>query len=34
MFTAKYGDETTLIRLAGQLEKEAPWQDRRPPTWN
>ena len=34
MFTARYGDETMLIRLAGQLEKEAPWKDRRPPVWN
>jgi amidase len=33
MFTAKYADEATLFRLAGQLEKEAPWKDRRPPIW-
>jgi amidase len=26
MFTARYGDEATLFRLAGQLEKEMPWQ--------
>lgn len=30
MFTAKYADEATLFRLAAQLEKEAPWKDRRP----
>lgn len=30
MFTAKYADEATLFRLAGQLEKEMPWNDRRP----
>lgn len=30
MFTARYGDEGTLFRLAGQLEKEMPWKDRRP----
>jgi amidase len=33
MFTARYGDEATLLRLAGQLEKEAPWKHRRPPVW-
>ena len=33
MFTAKYADEATLFRLAGQLEKEMPWKDRRPPVW-
>ena len=33
MFTAKYGDEATLFRLAAQLEKEAPWKDRRPRVW-
>jgi amidase len=33
MFTAKYADEATLFRLAGQLEKEAPWKDRRPQVW-
>ena len=30
MFTARYGDEATLFRLAGQLEKEIPWAARRP----
>ncbi|MGI9169476.1 MAG: amidase, partial [Caulobacteraceae bacterium] len=34
MFTASYADEATLFRLAGQLEKEAPWKDRRPALWN
>jgi amidase len=34
MFTAKYADEATLFRLAGQLEKEMPWKDRKPPHWN
>jgi amidase len=34
MFTARYADEATLFRLAGQLEKEAPWKDRRPGVWN
>jgi amidase len=33
MFTAKFADEATLYRLAGQLEKELPWKDRRPPIW-
>jgi len=34
MFTARFADEATLYRLAGQLEKEQPWKDRRPPIWN
>jgi amidase len=34
MFTAKYADEATLYRLAGQLEKELPWKDRKPGIWN
>jgi amidase len=33
MFTARYADEATLFRLAGQLEKEMPWKDRRPKVW-
>jgi amidase len=33
MFTAKFADEATLYRLAGQLEKELPWKDRRPSVW-
>ncbi len=34
MFTGRYGDEATLYRLAGQLEKECPWKDRKPALWN
>jgi len=34
MFTTRYADEATLFRLAGQLEKEAPWKDRRPAVWD
>ncbi len=34
MFTGQFADEATLYRLAGQLEKECPWKDRKPPIWN
>lgn len=33
MFSARYADEATLLRLAAQLEKEAPWRHRRPKLW-
>lgn len=33
MFTGRFADEATLYRLAGQLEKELPWKDRRPPIY-
>jgi len=33
MFTGRFADEATLYRLAGQLEKELPWKDRRPKVW-
>lgn len=32
MFTARLGEEDLLFRLAGQLEKAAPWWDKIPPT--
>ena len=32
-FTGRYADEATLFRLAGQLEKERPWKERRPQIW-
>jgi amidase len=33
MFTARYADEARLFRLAGQLERECPWRERRPGIW-
>jgi amidase len=33
MLTARYAEEATLFRLAGQLEKEMPWAARRPSIW-
>ncbi len=29
-FLARVGDEATLLRVAGQLEKAKPWADRKP----
>ncbi|MDE2378894.1 amidase [Bradyrhizobium sp.] len=31
MFAARFGDEATLFRLAGQLEQACPWKDKVPP---
>jgi amidase len=30
----RFGDEGLLYRLSGQLEKECPWIDRKPPIWD
>jgi amidase len=30
MFSARFGEDTTLFRLAAQLEKAQPWDKRRP----
>lgn len=34
MFSGRYGDEATLIRMASQIEQAAPWSGRRPAIWN
>jgi amidase/6-aminohexanoate-cyclic-dimer hydrolase len=31
MFSARFGDEATLFRLAGQLEQVRPWKHKLPP---
>jgi Asp-tRNA(Asn)/Glu-tRNA(Gln) amidotransferase A subunit family amidase len=33
LFSARFGDEATLYRLAGQLEEAMPWKDKRPQIW-
>ena len=33
MFGARTGNEWELFQLAGQLERAAPWANRRPPVW-
>ena len=30
MFSARFGDEATLFRLAAQLEQARPWRGKRP----
>jgi len=32
-FMAGYGADGVLLRLAGQLERAAPWSGRRPQVW-
>ena len=33
MFGSRYGTESLLFALAGQLERAAPWAHRKPPVW-
>jgi hypothetical protein len=30
MFTGRFGEDATLFRIAGQLERAQPWATRRP----
>jgi amidase len=32
-FAGRFADESTLFRLAGQLEKARPWKDKHPPVY-
>ncbi|WP_355646260.1 hypothetical protein [Janthinobacterium lividum] len=32
-FMAGYANDGILLRLAGQLERAAPWGQKRPPVW-
>ena len=34
MFTAKFGNDSLLISLASQIEKEDPWIDKKPPVYS
>ncbi|MGD9763492.1 MAG: amidase [Candidatus Binatia bacterium] len=34
MFSARFGDEFTLLALAAQLERARPWRTRRPAVWS
>ena len=33
-FAGRFGDEATLLRLAGQLEQASPWANKHPSIWN
>ncbi len=34
LFTGRFGDEASLLRIAAQLEQAKPWIDRKPPVWD
>ena len=34
MLTAKFGDDELLVSISSQIEKAAPWTDKKPPVYS